>query len=138
MAMIRQFRSNFKTDTSRQYTLSAAPGCGYPGDSITPEIAGAVDHVWVQFYDTKYCLIGDDTFYDKVRTWSKAVKGDLYIGATARNTPDQVGYLKPQALLAALHKVQAMDLPNYAGAMLWEAELAMKNNNYQKTIRAGL
>ncbi|OAR01041.1 hypothetical protein LLEC1_07058 [Akanthomyces lecanii] len=138
MAMIAQFRSNFATDTSRQYTLSAAPGCGFPGDSITPEIAAAVDQVWVQFYDTKYCLIGDDTFYGKVKTWSQAVKGDLYIGATTRNTPDQVGYLEPEELLDALHQVEAMGLPNYGGAMLWEAELAVKNNSYQRTIRAGI
>lgn len=137
MALIDQFRTNFATDSSQQYTLSAAPGCGFPGDSITPEIARAVDHVWVQFYDTQYCLIGDDTFYDKVRTWSQNVN-NLYIGATARNTADQVGYLEPQALLDALHKVDAMGLPNYGGAMIWEAELAVKNNNYQKTIRAGL
>ncbi|KAJ3493329.1 hypothetical protein NLG97_g4800 [Lecanicillium saksenae] len=138
MAMIEQLRSNFATDSSRKYALSAAPGCGFPGDSITPEIAATVDHVWVQFYDTRYCLIGDDNFYNKVRTWSQAVKGKLYIGATTRNTPDQVGYLGPQALLKALHKVQAMGLPNYSGAMLWEAELAVNNNNYQKTIRAGI
>lgn len=64
--------------------------------------------------------------------------GDLYIGATARNTPDQIGYLEPHALLDALHKIKGMGLPNYGGAMLWEAELAMKNNNYQKTIRASI
>ena len=138
MAMIEQFRSNFATDTSKEYVLSAAPGCGYPGESITPEIAGAVDYVWVQFYDTQYCLIGDDTFNDKVKTWSQAVKGQLYIGALALASEGEVGYISPDALLKALHGIEALGLPNYGGAMLWEAEKAVKNNNFQKTIRASL
>ena len=135
--MIDRFRSHFSS-TNQTYTLSAAPGCGYPGDSITPEIASKMDIVWVQYYDTEYCVIGNDAFYDNVKTWSSNIPGQLYIGAIASGVAGDIGYMSAEDLVAALQKVDALGLPNYGGAMLWEAQLADQNGQYQKTVAAGL
>ena len=136
--MINRFRSNFKSDNSKTYYLSAAPGCGYPGDSITPQIASYMDYVWVQYYDTEYCLIGNDAFYNNIKLWSDNIPGQLFVGAIASDAGGDIGYISANDLVTALNKVKAMGLPNYSGAMLWEAQLAANNNNYQKVVKAGL
>ncbi|KAJ3498618.1 hypothetical protein NLG97_g992 [Lecanicillium saksenae] len=48
------------------------------------------------------------------------------------------GYVDSNTFIKAIKGVEAMNLPNYGGAMLWEAQLSVKNGNYAKKIRSSL
>lgn len=135
--MTNRFRSNFATDTSKTYYMTAAPQCPFPDESQPLDVCALMDYVWVQFYNNGDCNIAQSGFQESVRTWSEGI-GDaqLFIGALASDADGDSGYVDSDTLVNAIQTVQGMGLPNYGGAMLWEAQLAVNNGNYQKAIAA--
>jgi chitinase len=137
--MVQRLRTNFQSDTSKKYYLTAAPQCPYPDASEPLDVCQLLDYVWVQFYNNGDCNIAQSGFNAAVRQWSKGIgNAQLFIGALASGADGDQGYVSATTLISALNEVKAMNLPNYGGAMLWEAELAVNNGNYQKKIAAGL
>lgn len=139
-AMAQQFRSHFASDASRRYIMTAAPQCPFAGASDEElRLFQQLDAVSVQFYNNNVCNVGASGFEASVRQWSGAIgNATLLVGALASNADKDEGYVDAKTLSTVLGKVKAMRLPNYGGVMLWEAELAAKNGNYQKKIKAEL
>ena len=138
--MVRRMRSNLAKDTSKKYYLTAAPQCPYPDASQPLDVCTQLDYVWVQFYNNDDCNIGKSDFVSAVKNWSAGI-GDsveLFIGGVASTADGDQGYVGPNAFVANIKDVEALNLPNFGGAMLWEAQLAVKNGNYQETVAAGL
>ncbi|KAM0255934.1 hypothetical protein ACHAQJ_005335 [Trichoderma viride] len=139
LAMAQQFRSNFAQDTSKKYYITAAPQCPFPDASEPLNVCQLADFIWVQFYNNDDCNVGQSDFNSAVKNWSKNIgSATLFIGALASGADGDQGYISSSALLSAYEGVAALNLPNIGGIMLWEAELAVKNGNFQKTIKAGI
>ncbi|OAA77217.1 Glycoside hydrolase, subgroup, catalytic core [Akanthomyces lecanii RCEF 1005] len=139
VAMTKQFRSLMNSDSSKQYVLTAAPQCPFPDASEPLDVVQLLDYVWVQFYNNGDCNIAQSGFNDAVRTWSQGIgNATLFIGALASGADGDQGYVDASTFTSALQGVEAMNLPNYGGAMLWEAQLAVNNGNYQQQIRGSL
>jgi chitinase len=132
-------RSNFASDSSKSYYLTGAPQCPYPDASIPLDVASQLDYVWVQFYNNGNCNTAQSGFNSAVQNWSSGLgNAQLFIGMIASAADGDQGYVSASTAASALKDVEAMNLPNFGGAMLWEAQLAVKNNNYQKAIAAAL
>ncbi|KAK2612705.1 Endochitinase 3 [Conoideocrella luteorostrata] len=140
LAMTKRFKSNFAKDSSKKYYISAAPQCPYPDQSEPLDVCQQLDWVQVQFYNNGDCNIAQSGFAQAVKNWSKGIGSGvkLYIGALASGADGDEGYVSADTLNKAINQVKGMGLPNFAGAMLWEAQLAVKNGNYQKKIKANL
>nr|QED08873.1 endochitinase 18.13 [Trichoderma koningiopsis] len=139
LAMTQRFRSNFAKDTSKRYYLTAAPQCPFPDASEPLNVCQLLDYVWVQFYNNDDCNIGQSGFNTAVKNWSKSIgNATLFIGALASSADGDQGYVSPSSLISAYNGVSALNLPNIGGIMLWEAQLAVKNGNFQKTIKAAI
>ncbi|KAJ6780669.1 hypothetical protein PWT90_01329 [Aphanocladium album] len=138
-AMAQHFRSHFASDPSKQYYMTAAPQCPFTADDEELSLFQHLDYVSVQFYNNNVCNVGQSGFETSVRRWSEAIGNTtLLVGALASNADKDEGYVDAKTFNSVLGKVKAMNLPNYGGVMLWEAELAAKNGNYQKKIKAEL
>jgi chitinase len=136
---VQQMRSNMNSDSSKKYYMTAAPQCPYPDASVPLDICKQLDYVWVQFYNNGDCNIAKSDFNSSVKNWSSGISpAKLYIGALASGADGDQGYVSASKLVSAIKGVESMNLPNLGGAMLWEAQLAVKNGNFQKTIAAGL
>lgn len=137
--MVKRLRSNIQSDTSKKYYLTAAPQCPFPDASQPLDVCRELDFVWVQFYNNGECNIAQSGFKQAVKEWSKGVgKTKLFIGALASGADGDEGYVDANTLIGAIHGVKNMNLPNYGGAMLWEAQLAVKNDNYQRKIASAV
>jgi len=137
--MVKRLRSNFASDSSKKYYLTAAPQCPYPDASQPLDVCQQLDYVWVQFYNNGECNIAKSGFKQAVKNWSKGIgNAKLFIGALASGADGNEGYVDAATLTKSIQDVKNMNLPNYGGAMLWEAQLAVKNGNYQKKIAAAV
>ncbi|EGX88870.1 chitinase 1 precursor, putative [Cordyceps militaris CM01] len=145
-AMAARLRTHFASAPGgRRYYLTAAPQC--PPTTAADEEAAlrlfrGLDAVAVQFYNNNACNVGASGFEASVRRWSAALGGGgdgghttlLLVGALASAADKDRGYVEAGALAG----VKAMGLGNYGGVMLWEAELAAQNGDYQKKIRSAV
>lgn len=139
VAMVQRMRTNMESDGSKWYYIGAAPQCPYPDASEPLDVCTLLDFVWVQFYNNDSCNIGQSDFQSAVQNWSSGIgNAQLFIGALASGADGDQGYVDSDTLLQNIQDVKNMNLPNYGGAMLWEAQLAVKNGNYQQAIAAGL
>ncbi|KAL6875924.1 hypothetical protein HDV57DRAFT_510708 [Trichoderma longibrachiatum] len=139
LAMAQRFKSNFAKDTSKKYYLTAAPQCPFPDASEPLNVCQLADYIWVQFYNNGNCNIAQSGFNTAVKNWSKSIgNATLFIGALASGADGDQGYVSASSLLSAYQGVSALNLPNIGGIMLWEAQLAVKNGNFQKTVKAGI
>ncbi|GJN75786.1 endochitinase CHI3 [Purpureocillium lilacinum] len=139
LAMVKRLRSNIASDSSKKYYLTAAPQCPYPDASQPLDVCQQLDYVWVQFYNNGECNIAKSGFKQAVKNWSKGIgNAKLFIGALASGADGDEGYVDAATLTKSIQDVKNMNLPNYGGAMLWEAQLAVKNGNYQKKIAAAV
>ncbi|KAK5994770.1 Endochitinase 3 [Cladobotryum mycophilum] len=135
LAMVKRLKSHIQSDSSKKYYLTAAPQCPFPDASEPLDVCKELDYVWVQFYNNGDCNIAQSDFIRSVKTWSKGIgNATLFIGALASGADGDQGYVDANTLSGALQQVKNLNLPNYGGAMLWEAQLAVKNGNFQKKI----
>lgn len=139
LALVQRLRSNMEQDSSKTYYLTAAPQCPFPDASEPLNVCQELDYVWVQFYNNGNCNVAKSGFNTAVQKWASNI-GDaqLFIGALASGADGDQGYVDVNTLLSAIHGVQNMNISNFGGAMIWEAQLAVKNNNFQKALAAGL
>ena len=139
LAMVKRLRLNLQSDTSKRYYLTAAPQCPFPDASQPLDVCRELDYVWVQFYNNGECNIAQSGFTQAVQDWSEGIgEAKLFIGALASGADGDQGYVDSSTLVGAINSVKAMNLPNYGGAMLWEAQLAVKNGNYQQAIASAV
>lgn len=137
--MTKRFRANMAKDSSKKYYMTAAPQCPFPDQSEPLSVCKLLDYVWVQFYNNGECNIGNSDFKSSVKNWSKGIgNAKLFIGGLASGSDGDEGYVDPDAFIKSLKDVQAMNLPNYGGAMLWEAQLSRDNGNFAQKIRSSV
>lgn len=143
-AFVKALRTQFATDKSKQYYISAAPQCPLPDASIPLDAMKLMDFVWVQFYNNGPCNIGQPGFVDSFTAWSQEIAGgpQLYVGAPACTACAGSGYLGPDAVAAALKSATAANAPNMGGVMLWDGSEGMANaaggKNYNQVVKAAL
>ena len=93
----------------------------------------------MQFYNNGDCDVAQSGFSDAVQNWSSGIgEAKLFIGALASGADGDEGYVDSDTLVGAIKDVEGMGLSNFGGAMLWEAQLAVDNGNYQSAIKAAL
>lgn len=135
--MVNKMRSLMESDGSKTYYISAAPQCPYPDASEPLDVCTLLDFVWVQFYNNGDCDVARSDFQNAVTQWANGIgNAQLYIGALASGADGDQGYVSSSKLLAAYD--EAMKNNYISGIMLWEAQLAVKNGNYQQAVAAGL
>lgn len=98
------------------------------------------DGLWlVQFYNNGDCNISQSGFEESVRTWSSRIgNAKLFIGALASDADGDSGYVDADTMVGTVESVNAMNLTSCGGAMLWDAQLAVQNNNYHEAIAAAV
>ncbi|DAA76900.1 TPA_exp: putative endochitinase [Trichophyton benhamiae CBS 112371] len=146
--MVERLRSNFATDSSRQYYLSAAPQCVLPDGNLGNVISSsAFDFIFVQFYNTPSCSAfnwaqnpskSGFTFDSWVQFIRKGASRNakLFIGLVGDHTrvsphgeytKDDSNYLAlPDAdklIKAYMNKYRA----NFGGVMIWDALTSDEN-----------
>ncbi len=139
MAMTKSFRSKFQKDTSKTYHITAAPQCPFPDDTDIISVYQQLDYVWVQYYNNDKCNIAQPGFNAAVKQWSKAIgNATLIIGALASDADGDEGYVDHVTFNKSIAQVRSMNLPNFGGLMLWDAQLAAQNNDYQEKLKVML
>ncbi|KID81809.1 Glycoside hydrolase, subgroup, catalytic core [Metarhizium guizhouense ARSEF 977] len=140
LAMTKQFKANFQKDTSKKYYITAAPQCRFPDQSEPLDVCQLLDWVQVQFYNNDDCNVAQSGFVTAVKNWSKGIGSgvQLYIGALASDADGDQGFVDAATLNKTINQVKALNLSNFGGVMLWEGQLAVQNDNYQKKIKANL
>lgn len=135
-ALARRLRSHFAEDTYRRYYMTAAPQCPFPENDDMFEVYEHLDYVSVQFYNNNVCNVGQSGFEASVKRWSQAIGNTtLLVGGLASDADGDEGYVDAKTFVSVMGRIKAMNLPNYGGVMLWEAELAAQNGQYQKKIK---
>ncbi|XWX00626.1 hypothetical protein V2A60_008647 [Cordyceps javanica] len=139
-AMAAQFRTHFASDPRRRYYMTAAPQCPPTADQGELRLFQHLDAVLVQFYNNNVCNVGASGFEASVRHWSAVIGGNttLLVGALASDADKDEGYVDAGRFAEVMARVKAMKLANYGGVMLWAAELAAANGEYQKKIRSAV
>ncbi|OAL65648.1 hypothetical protein A7C99_2746 [Trichophyton rubrum] len=146
--MAERLRSNFATDSSRQYYLSAAPQCALPDRNLGNLISSsAFDFIFVQFYNTPSCSAFNwaqnpsksgftlDSWVQFIRNGASR-NAKLFIGLVGDQTrisphgeytKDDRNYLAlPDAdklIKAYMNKYRA----NFGGIMIWDALTSDEN-----------
>ncbi|KAM3528506.1 hypothetical protein MY4038_005857 [Beauveria bassiana] len=139
LAMTKRFRANMAKGGSKKYYMTAAPQCPFPDQSEPLAVCELLDYVWVQFYNNGSCNIAQPGFNAAVKNWSKGIgSAKLFIGGLASGADGDEGYVDADTFIKALKGVEAMNLSNYGGAMLWEAQLSRNNGDFAKKIRGSL
>ncbi|KAF9561291.1 Chitinase 1 [Mortierella alpina] len=129
-AFVAELRSLYATDPKKQYYISAAPQCPFPGATLQ---SAWVDMVFVQYYNN-YCGtqgFGSPNFnFEQWDTWAKtmslnkAVK--IYLGVPASRTAANAGYVAPERLREILDAVRCR-YSSFGGVMMWDVSQAYNN-----------
>jgi len=139
-AFVNRLRERAKNGTKQLY-VTAAPQCPFPDVYIGQALNDApFDAVHVQFYNN-YCGLADSKSFnfDTWDQWAKSGSANpdikVYIGALAGQ--DGSGYVDPNTLASYITHAQRT-WSSFGGVMLWEASLAVANNNYHKAAKKSL
>lgn len=139
-AFVNRLRERAKSGTNKLY-VTAAPQCPFPDAHIGQALNDApFDAVYVQFYNN-YCGVADSEAFnfDTWDQWAKHRSANpdikVYIGALAGY--DGSGYVDSNALAGYITHAQST-WSSFGGVMLWEASLAVANNNYHQAVKNSL
>jgi len=123
---VTKLRSLTKSQSEKQYFLSAAPACYFPNPSAPVEMLTQMDFVWPQFYGSPSCNIGTSNFTNSFTTWSSRLdagnKPRLFIGGASWSEATSTGgYVPPQQLnQTILSSVASVGTSKFGGVMLWD------------------
>jgi chitinase len=135
--LISKLRSNFASDSSNTYYITAAPQCPIPEPNMQEVVTKAqFDYLWVQFYNNPSCSVNNAINYDQ---WvsnianTPSLNAKIFIGVPASPfgaTGTQSGsqyYLAPSDLasLVSQHKGDTA----FGGIMMWSASFSDANVN---------
>ncbi|KAB5528000.1 glycoside hydrolase superfamily [Coniochaeta sp. 2T2.1] len=121
-----KLRTLTKSQSAKQYYLSAAPACYYPNAGAPVEMLTQMDFVWPQFYAAPSCNLGTANFPTSFSAWSERLdtgnRPRLYIGGVAWvNGTGNGGYVAPQELnRTILSSVDSVGRDRFGGMMLWD------------------
>ncbi|KAF9976448.1 Chitinase 1 [Actinomortierella ambigua] len=129
-AFVTELRALFATDPGRNYYISAAPQCPFPGNTLD---SAWIDMVFVQFYNN-YCGLqayGTPNFnFGQWHDWAlnrsqnKNVK--VYLGVPASRTAANAGYVEPARLREIVRQLRCA-YSSFGGVMTWDISQAYGN-----------
>ncbi|XP_048581497.1 acidic endochitinase [Nematostella vectensis] len=136
---VREIRQLMRTDSSRQYLITAAPQCPFPDKWMGPQTPGSAleevgsefDYLFIQFYNN-YCYPGSSYFVSVMDTWLNWANGitngpkiilGLPAGTGAAGKPHY--YFTPEKLAEKYKLIR--DKPGVSGIMLWDCSWAQNN-----------
>ncbi|ETW78118.1 glycoside hydrolase family 18 protein [Heterobasidion irregulare TC 32-1] len=131
---------------SKQYYISASPGCEYPDASLGAILnAASFDAVYVQFY-IPCGLQNFDTTSDwdfgLWDYWARNVSPNpdvkIYIGAPASSTAVGGGGYQNLNTLSNYSTQMRKAFPSFGGVALWDASQAYVNDRYDLAIKNSL
>ncbi|PNY26833.1 Endochitinase 2 [Tolypocladium capitatum] len=135
--MIAKLRSNFASDSGRQYYITGAPQCPIPEPNMNEIITKAqFDYLFVQFYNNPGCSIDTDINYDDWKqniAHTPSANAKIFVGVPASPlsaTGTQSGakyYLEPNALASLTSKFRSDSA--FGGVMMWAAGFSDANVN---------
>lgn len=146
-AYANQMRSNYETDTSKTYYMTAAPQCVYPDEADGPMLDGTVyfDAIWVQFYNN-YCGLTSFVEGDTTQTnfdfstwdnWAKTVSLNpdvkVFLGVPGGTTAANSGY-EPANVVGEIIDYVAEYYSSFGGVMIWDASQAWANTGFISSI----
>jgi chitinase len=125
--MVKQLRSHFKKDNSRDYYITAAPQCPYP-DAMLGTALDEVefDAVNVQFYNN-YCSTTSSSFnFDTWDDWAKNKSPNkdvkILLGIPGSKEAAGTGYV-PFKSLEPIVKDVHKKYSSFGGIMIWGKQL---------------
>ncbi|GAM86979.1 hypothetical protein ANO11243_050000 [Dothideomycetidae sp. 11243] len=133
--LIAKLRSNFASDSSNTYYITAAPQCPIPEPNMGEIISAAqFDYLWVQFYNNPGCSTNGNINFADWKTFvssgpSKNAKIFIGVpaselGATGTSSGAQY-YLAPPALSTLVGKFSSDSA--FGGVMMWSAGFSDSN-----------
>lgn len=143
VAMVKKLRQHYKSDSSKEYYVSAAPQCVFPDQNVGEALENSeIDFAFVQFYNNP-CAVGKSGFnYD---TWkdfaeNKSPNKDikLFLGLPGSSSAASSGYVDPDEVSKALSKIESDS--HFGGIMMWDASQAFTNqvngNSYAASMQS--
>ncbi|KAI8888175.1 carbohydrate-binding module family 19 protein [Backusella circina FSU 941] len=132
-SMVKQLRSHFKKDSSRDYYITAAPQCPFPdamlGDALEKVEFDAVN---VQFYNN-YCSTTSSNFnFDTWDDWAKNKSPNknvkILLGIPGSKEAAGTGYVPFKSLEPIVKDVQKK-YSSFGGVMIWDASTSYANSD---------
>ncbi|KAJ2454483.1 Chitinase 2 [Coemansia sp. RSA 2336] len=142
-AFIRQLRSHYTSDSSKQYYIAAAPQCPFPDVYLSSTLDNAwFDMVYVQFYNN-YCGLNAYSKWFNFEEWdnwakTKAVNKNVkvYIGAPGSPSAASSGYVDGERLTSIFNDARSK-YRSIGGIMTWDVSQA-RTSGLAGSIRAAL
>lgn len=121
---VEELRRLYKTDSSRQYLITAAPQCPFPDANLNEQILQGVDAVFVQFYNN-FCSIDKQFNFDTWDGWASKTSAKVFVGIPGSPKAAGSGYVSMDQLKPAISKVSSSK--SYGGIMVWDASQSYSN-----------
>lgn len=147
VAFSKKLRELYKTDSSKNYYVTAAPQCPMPDHFVNDAIAQSeIDFVFVQFYNN-YCGMqawapnnANPNFnfdaWDSLIKSSPNPNGKIYLGVPASLSAAGSGYTGIDTVVQAANHLQSK-FDSFGGIMMWDASQAWVNVNNGKNFAEG-
>lgn len=141
VALVNKLRSDYFSQGSKTYYISAAPQCPYPDASVGELLANAeVDYAFIQFYNN-YCSLTNGQFnWD---TWQKFAEDTspnkdikLLVGLPGSTSAAGSGYADVSTVSSQVSSI--MSSANFGGIMVWDASQAFSNVENGETFAAAM
>lgn len=129
-SMVKKLRQHYKSDSSKDYFVSAAPQCVYPDRNVGEALENSeIDFAFIQFYNNP-CAVGKSGFnYDQWKDFAenKSPNKDikLFLGLPGSSSAASSGYVDPDEVSKTLDKIK--DDSHFGGIMMWDASQAFQN-----------
>ncbi|KAI8393744.1 glycoside hydrolase superfamily [Radiomyces spectabilis] len=142
VALIKELRSLFAKDSSKDYYITAAPQCPFPDAMLGTVIDEAgVDAVNVQFYNN-YCSTASSSFnFDTWDNWAKTKSPNkdvkVFIGIPGSSSAAGSGYVAFEQLKDIVKSV-ASTYSSYGGVSIWDASQSYGNTEVSPNYAAAV
>ncbi|KAF7722949.1 Chitinase 1 [Apophysomyces ossiformis] len=142
VALVKQLRKHFATDSSKSYYMTAAPQCPFP-DAMLGSVISSVgfDAINVQFYNN-YCSTGGNSFnmdvWDKwARETSPNKNVKILVGIPGSPSAAGSGYVPFEQLKPIIESVAAK-YKSYGGISIWDASQSYRNTDISPNYAAAV
>ncbi|CDS10560.1 hypothetical protein LRAMOSA11046 [Lichtheimia ramosa] len=141
VAMIKELRTLFKKDSSKDYFITAAPQCPFPDAMLGDVISEAgVDAVNVQFYNNYCSTTGSSFNFDQWDDWAKNKSPNkdvkVFLGVPGSSTAAGSGYAKIEDLKPIIKDLSKYS--SYGGVTVWDASQSYNNKDASPNFAVAL
>jgi chitinase len=128
-ALATKLRSDYFSQGSKTYYLSAAPQCFYPDASVGNLLSNAyIDFAFVQFYNN-YCSINGQFNWDTWTNFAETISPNkdikLFLGLPGSTSAAGSGYVDIDTVSSTVSSIGSDS--QFGGVMLWDASQGFTN-----------